>query len=800
MPSHTTPTGTPQPRVRSLHTTLLHEKFNKGEVGVAGGGQAAGRAKGGGKDGAGEYFSSETGIGRENRQQCGLEAADPDVRRGRHLRSLSLPIGCSRPSGNGHVADNFQTESPLLVSAPSHFVTPTLLATAHSEDGRWRGKRVTLTPGSETPRPRVRRAVQTNLAYDEEAQESRASGASGASGGRGPREGRQGARSGKQVIVTPRSETPQLPTKQVLSTPFDANVAASVCPNSGIAWVRGDAWALESEGEKEDKAASSVEQEAKVVMEQSTSVEEEGGAAADVQFEGDEQESGFISGEQEEEARDFDMNELATLNSRLAEIELEETFHPSPVRLQRPLDEPRFLARPERQSAEDGRGVAALESGAAGTPDTGDEKQSRKYWEKNIRQLTDQEKWAFLQRVEQAEVRVALDEPVQIWPLPEDRLLFEDQHGEQTVTGHQFLAEWAGLHGTQPPRRVPERAVRLGAVDDYPWRLTPADIAKNQAVFATIVEEEKAKGMGGMLWRSELVRRIEALQEGSMQTEKHQDDFFQLVDEVPFRGGVDDTDYPPGRGVGDNVNKTREAMEAVQDEVIAAAIDGNREAIKRLSADPFFSAVLDLRDYSVPADGPTPLHYAIHSNRSDAAEMLLELGADVNKGDRAGATPLHYCAARNRVLLASSLLARGADPNTADAATGASPLHLAACHGSTEMVRVLCAAGADVNQPDGMTEETPLFDAAKEGWTDTVVELLEHGADPCVLNDLFCPPYFVAQEWNHWETAEVLIEAMGDKYVKLEPFKLPPRPRAMRRGGREGEGLRDESWGAEEEE
>jgi hypothetical protein len=55
------------------------------------------------------------------------------------------------------------------------------------------------------------------------------------------------------------------------------------------------------------------------------------------------------------------------------------------------------------------------------------------------------------------------------------------------------------------------RAARLGAVDKYPWELTAADCEKNNQVLDTLIAEEEAKGLGGMLWRSEFNRLVEAL-------------------------------------------------------------------------------------------------------------------------------------------------------------------------------------------------------------------------------------------------------------------------------------------------
>jgi hypothetical protein len=78
--------------------------------------------------------------------------------------------------------------------------------------------------------------------------------------------------------------------------------------------------------------------------------------------------------------------------------------------------------------------------------------------------------------------------------------------------------------------------------------------------------------------------------------------------------------------------------------------------------------------------------------------------------------------------------------------------------------------------------------------------LLALGADPNARNNLHCPPYFVAQEWNRWETAEVLIKAMADKYVKLEPFTFPRPLRSAARRSNGSEGARGVGEKEEEEE
>ena len=58
--------------------------------------------------------------------------------------------------------------------------------------------------------------------------------------------------------------------------------------------------------------------------------------------------------------------------------------------------------------------------------------------------------------------------------------------------------------------------------------------------------------------------------------------------------------------------------------------------------------------------GRSPLHYAIERKRSDLAELLVELGADVNAMDLHGQTPLAFALTRGEADVARVLQARGA--------------------------------------------------------------------------------------------------------------------------------------------
>lgn len=113
---------------------------------------------------------------------------------------------------------------------------------------------------------------------------------------------------------------------------------------------------------------------------------------------------------------------------------------------------------------------------------------------------------------------------------------------------------------------------------------------------------------------------------------------------------------------------------------------------------------------AVAPDGFGPLALAVYFGRQEAAEALLDSGADPNTqaSNASRVRPIHSAAAQrdaNRSLrLCRLLLERGADPNVAQAG-GWTPLHQAAAHGRRELVELLLEHGAapDVRSEDDRT-------------------------------------------------------------------------------------------------
>ena len=113
----------------------------------------------------------------------------------------------------------------------------------------------------------------------------------------------------------------------------------------------------------------------------------------------------------------------------------------------------------------------------------------------------------------------------------------------------------------------------------------------------------------------------------------------------------------------------------------------------------------------------TPLSQAAWADRTAAARLLLERGANVNQAaHRDGYTPLHWAASTedNDPALVKLMLDRGADPNIGggehvDAFMGTlqTPLMLARRRGETPVLAALLTAGATQATPDRVSAVTP---------------------------------------------------------------------------------------------
>jgi len=139
------------------------------------------------------------------------------------------------------------------------------------------------------------------------------------------------------------------------------------------------------------------------------------------------------------------------------------------------------------------------------------------------------------------------------------------------------------------------------------------------------------------------------------------------------------------------------------------------------------TALLDASPELVNAkagDGFAPLHLACFFNQPQAAQLLVERGADVNAqaDNPTRVRPLHSATAARSAEIVRRLLEAGADPD-AQQQGGYTALHAVAAHDLRDIARLLRAHGADatVRTDDDKTAA----DMARDGGHSDIESLLE---------------------------------------------------------------------------
>ena len=127
-------------------------------------------------------------------------------------------------------------------------------------------------------------------------------------------------------------------------------------------------------------------------------------------------------------------------------------------------------------------------------------------------------------------------------------------------------------------------------------------------------------------------------------------------------------------------------------------------------------------------DGMTALMWAAAMPRSEPAQRLLELGADIHLTENTGGTALIVAALNGRARTVELLLNWGADIDHADS-IGATALFWAARSGYRNIVEILTSRGADINHRTQFSRQTALIWVAREGNVEGVRALLDAGAD-----------------------------------------------------------------------
>ena len=198
--------------------------------------------------------------------------------------------------------------------------------------------------------------------------------------------------------------------------------------------------------------------------------------------------------------------------------------------------------------------------------------------------------------------------------------------------------------------------------------------------------------------------------------------------------------------------------------------------------------------------GDTGLHEACRAGQTDIADLLIQLGADVNIKNSDHHTPL-YCAYQSsspslvsllvksgsevsRVLQTvlqgdadtlRTLIQQGADVNQQDPIMKCSLLHVACLMGHRDLVTCLVQQGAQVSAVDGGSC-TPVHLACGQGDTQIVQYLITHRAGVNVVNSDKVTPLHTACSKGLTEIAKYIITQGADVNVvnrnKVTPLHI----------------------------
>jgi ankyrin repeat protein len=156
--------------------------------------------------------------------------------------------------------------------------------------------------------------------------------------------------------------------------------------------------------------------------------------------------------------------------------------------------------------------------------------------------------------------------------------------------------------------------------------------------------------------------------------------------------------------------------------------------------------------------GNTPLYEAAKEGKKDIVELLLNVGADVNKANREDATlPLHWAVAYAHAHkdIVKLLLKAGADIN-AQSRFGYTALYVAVLNGHKDIIELLLNANADINKAID-NGSTPLHAAVEKGNKNLVKLLLDAGVDVNAQDKRGEAPLSGAAQKNYKDIVELLL-------------------------------------------
>ena len=185
-----------------------------------------------------------------------------------------------------------------------------------------------------------------------------------------------------------------------------------------------------------------------------------------------------------------------------------------------------------------------------------------------------------------------------------------------------------------------------------------------------------------------------------------------------------------------NNDNVQDALEALNDALTAASMNGHDDIVKILLKSP---TRIDHRSTFINTSGRnsselyemydhTPLTGASMNNHTSTVKILLKAGADINANGPEHSPSLLIASKEGHKKLVKVLIKAGADVNKSGDRYDQTPLIAASGGGRNDIVETLLSAGANINTRD-RDGDTALFAASRNGHSDTVEILISAGAD-----------------------------------------------------------------------
>jgi ankyrin repeat protein len=217
-------------------------------------------------------------------------------------------------------------------------------------------------------------------------------------------------------------------------------------------------------------------------------------------------------------------------------------------------------------------------------------------------------------------------------------------------------------------------------------------------------------------------------------------------------------------------------------QLLDAAREGNAPAVARLlaaGADPNASVTERLLDGGEVIQF-TALGMAAGHGRLEAAQLLLDAGAEPSLAGGDGFTPLMTAAEAGYSEMVRLLLDAGADPSLVGG-DGGTPLVQAAVNGQPEVLRLLLARGSAVDAVDPLDGWTAFHSACFHNQPECVEALAQAGCDVGIKNGQGKTGRELAEGQGHAAVVERLRAVVAEQLRATQAAgpALAPEPAAV---------------------